>query len=133
MTDDAVDTIRRLYQTYNDGDYATAFALLHPEAEMHQAVEIPDSGVYRGREAFASGLARWTDEWETFRFEPQEMRGAPGGEVLAHIKLVGTAKRTGIPIDREVWHAWTVRDGLGFRCRVFFDRDAALAAVGLGG
>ncbi len=64
--------------------------------------------------------------------EALDFRSAPDGEILVQIRLLGTGKQTGLPSTRDdVFQVWTVREGKAFRCRVFFDRDEALEAVGL--
>lgn len=47
------------------------------------------------------------------------------------VHLSGRAKASGITLDRIAFHLWTFRDGMPWRCDVFFEEHAALEAAGL--
>ena len=49
--------------------------------------------------------------------------------VLVHVSVVGT--ESGIPVEMEVAHEFTIRDGLVVYFKVYVDRDEALAASGI--
>ena len=40
MTQDNVEVVRDLYETYNRGDFELATEMLHPEVELHQPPEL---------------------------------------------------------------------------------------------
>ena len=101
---------------------------LHPEAEMHQAREIPDTDDYYGREEFLRGVGRWLEEWEMFRFLPEELVDC-GDRTLMRIRLLGRAKGSGIELDQTIFHVWAFRDGMPWRCEAFFDEGEALKAA----
>jgi hypothetical protein len=60
MSQENLEQLRRLYRTRTFEEFAES---LHPDAEMHQAREVPDVDDYHGREEFVRGTRRWLEEW----------------------------------------------------------------------
>jgi ketosteroid isomerase-like protein len=85
---------------------------------------------FRGR----TGLQRWTETtrevWEEWRFETQRFLDA-GDRVVVLVRVVARGGSSGVSLDRETAHIWTVREGRLTRIQVYLDRGEALAAVGL--
>jgi ketosteroid isomerase-like protein len=85
---------------------------------------------FRGRQ----GLQRWVDVtrevWEEWRFETERFLDA-GDRVAVLIRVVARGGSSGVSLDRETAHVWTVRDGRVTKCQVYLDRSEALAAAGL--
>jgi ketosteroid isomerase-like protein len=127
-----VETVRRMYEAFNRGDVAGAAESLHPEAELHQPPEAPDSDSYYGREEFARGFALWLREFDQPRFEPQETTEAGEDQVIMRVRVSGRGRISGVETTAEFFHAWTMRDGKPHRCFVRSSRAEALDAVGLG-
>lgn len=123
-----VELLREMYSRRSLDEFGES---LHPDAEMHQAPEIPDTDVYRGREEFLRGLAIWLEPWERFRYVPEEISELPDGRVLVKTRLVGRAKSSGVELDQLIYNLWTFRDGKPFRCDNFFSEEAARQAAGL--
>jgi ketosteroid isomerase-like protein len=126
-----VELIREMYEAFNRGDYEASTAMLHPKVEMHQAAEIPDTDLYRGREEFVRGLTRWLAGWEPgFQYVPEDMIDA-GDRVFMRTLLRGRGRGSGVELEQEIFHVWEVRDGRGFRCWVFWEEGPAREAAGI--
>jgi ketosteroid isomerase-like protein len=131
MSQENVEIVGSMYEAFNDGDAERALAYLHPEAELHQPPELPDGGAYYGLAEFQRGLNLWLEEWESFRYEIEELTDV-GDKVLVEIRLWGIAKGSGVETERRgVFHLWTIRDRKAQRCDVYFNRPDALEAAGL--
>src|SRR5437763_11685479 len=128
MAQENVEIVRDMYEAFNRGDVETAWDLMHPDAELHQPPEVPDSDSYYGREEWARGFYRWFSEFDEPRFEPQEATGA-GEHVIMRVCVSGKGKTSGISTTGEFFHAWTMRDGKPHRCIVRSSRAEALEAV----
>jgi ketosteroid isomerase-like protein len=105
-------------------------AELHPDVELNQGQMIPDTGEYRGRDEFVLGVRRWLEEWDTFRFTPEEVVDA-GQRVFMRLRLWGRASRSGLVAEQAAFHVWTFRDGMPWRCEVYFEEEQARAAAGM--
>jgi ketosteroid isomerase-like protein len=67
------------------------------------------------------------DEW---RFEPERFVDA-GDQVVVLVRVVARGGSSGVSLDRETAHLWTLREGRVTRCEVYLDRSEALEAVRL--
>ena len=75
-------------------------------------------------------MRRFLDSWDDIRIEASNYREA-GDSFLVWARITGTGKRSGVGIERDVFHVWTFRDRWVVRME-FFDREAnALEAAGL--
>jgi len=125
MSAEQVELLREMYSQRTLEEFAES---LHPDAELHQAREIPDTDIYRGRDEFVRGVARWLEEWEGFRYIPEEIVELED-RVLMRIRLTGRAQASGIELDQVIFHVWTFRDAKPFRCQVLWSEEEARAAA----
>ena len=111
---------------YDDGYsdcFDEAFELVlppgYPEGEQ----------VFRGR----TGLKRWIEGireiWDEWRMEQERFIPA-GDRVVVLIHILARGHLSGVGLDRETAHIWSVADGRVTRCEVYFDRSEALDEVG---
>jgi ketosteroid isomerase-like protein len=130
MAEADVAVIREMLDAFNRGDVETSTALLHEDAELHQAAEIPDTRSYYGRDDFARGVARWVSGFERgFRYEPTELVDA-ADRVFVRVMLRGRGRGSGIEIEQEIFQVYEVRDGRAYRCWVYWDEDEARQKAG---
>jgi ketosteroid isomerase-like protein len=110
---------------YEDGYsecFAEAFELVlppgYPEGEQ----------TFRGR----AGLKRWIasirEIWDEWRME-QERFVLTGDQVVVLIRVVARGHLSGVGLDRETAHIWSIADGRVTRCEVYFDRSEAMDAI----
>jgi ketosteroid isomerase-like protein len=110
---------------FDDGysaSFAEAFELVlppgYPEGEQ----------TFRGR----AGLKRWiksiTEIWDEWRME-QERFVVAGEQIVVLIRVVARGHLSGVALDRETAHIWSIADGHVTRCEVYFDRSEAMDAV----
>ena len=127
MAAEDIELLRKAYAARSPEEFGE---YLHPDAELHQAAEIPDSDVYRGKEEFLRGLGLWLEDWERFRYVPVEVLESPNG-IYMNLKMVGRGKGSGVKLEQQVFNIWDMRDGLAWRCMVFWDEDSARRYAGL--
>ena len=70
------------------------------------------------------------EAWSEWRFVPERFFDA-GDRVLVFVHVVAVGRESGVPIDLETAHLWTIRDGRAKSMRVYRDRSEALEAAGL--
>jgi uncharacterized protein len=125
---DATDTIVASYESLNESDIDAAMGALAEDAEWHESEVLPDTGVYRGRDAIHAFLTDFLGHWERFHQTVEEVR-QEGHRVLVMIHLEATGKGSAADVDARYAHLWTVSEGRGVRVDAFYDRDEALAAL----
>jgi ketosteroid isomerase-like protein len=104
-------------------------ALVDEQFELHLPATYPEGAqVFRGRE----GLKRWTEKtrevWDEWRFEVERYIEADD-RVLALVHVVAEGGLSGVPLERDTAHIWTLADGKVTRCEVYLDRADALKLV----
>jgi ketosteroid isomerase-like protein len=134
MSQENVETVRRLQEAWNADDLDAFLAELDPEVEWHPSIEPALEGketTYRGLD---DARKAWDDyrggAWERLAFQMQEIRDL--GEsvlVLGHLEVIG--RTTGIEFRAELGQVITCRAGKILRSQDFLSHAEALAAAGL--
>ena len=105
----------------------------HPEIEWVWA-DGPTPGRSTGPDGTAAAFRHWAAAWEDFRIEADEYRELDDERVLVLTRRSGRGKTSGLELDKlqtrgaSVFH---VCDGKVTRYVVYWDRDRALADLGL--
>ena len=130
MSQENVEIVQERYRLVNEGGFAAIADFLDPAFEM----DAPQ-GVESRQAHDKAGLRDWfqkMDEiWEELRFDPREVSQVDSERVLAVVRTSGRAKGSGIEIDQELTHVWTLRRGKVFRINTYSTKQEALEAAGL--
>jgi ketosteroid isomerase-like protein len=118
------------YARFNAGEQIPELWFWHPDAEYHAAREDPDSAVHRGIDAIRRQFASWLDAYPDLTVEPGEARGQ-GDKVFLWVRFAGHGAASGAPLEMELAHVYTLRDGKAVRAVEYMDRDEAVQAAGL--
>ena len=115
------EALDRLFGDYVDDRFELHLPPDYPEGEQ----------VLRGREGMTAFGAVLRETWSEWRFVPERFLDADD-RVLVFARLVTVGHESGVPIELETNHVWTVRNGRATSMCVYRDRLRALQAVGLG-
>jgi ketosteroid isomerase-like protein len=129
MSEANVELVRTIYDRMRAGDVDGALALQDSEIEVHDRPEVPDPQVYRGHEGVLASLRVSQVEFEDLDIVPEEFLGV-GDRVVVVFRFQGRGRRSGIRIEEQLAHLWTIRDGRAVRMEVHSGRDEALRAAG---
>jgi ketosteroid isomerase-like protein len=69
--------------------------------------------------------------WERLAFDATEISELDEDRVIAVVHTAGRAKATGIEIDQELTHVWTMRGGKAVRLETYSTKREALEAAGV--
>ena len=108
-----------------------AFEFFHPEIEVQEDPRFPEAGVFRGKDAVRSYFAQFTEQFDEFRFEFEDVLDAGDDRVVLLFHLHGRGKDSGAVFEERPAWVQTIRDGKVVRIDAFLDRREALEAVGL--
>ena len=128
MSTDVKRTVVASYEALNRGDIDETMDVLAENAEWHESEELPDTGIYRGRETIRAFLTDFLASWERFHQTVEEARQA-GDRVLVMIHLEAKGRGSAVEVNARYAHLWTISEGRGIRVDAFYDRDAAAAAL----
>jgi ketosteroid isomerase-like protein len=116
------ELVERAYAAFNAGDVESFMAVLHPDAEWHWPPGVADTDVYRGAEEIVRATRIWTDAWENFRMEPEEVLER-GEQLFVAARYSGRGRTSGLAIDQLVAHVWEFAGEQAVRMRMFGDVD----------
>ena len=127
-----LDLVRSIYAGWERGDFSSS-EWAHPEIE-HVDADGPLGGGTGGFERLGHGVREFLSAWEEFRLEADELRELDAERVLALDHRTGRSKTSGLELGQmrtkgaRLFH---IRDGKVTRLIVYFDRERALAQLGL--
>ena len=130
MTETNLQLIQTVYEAFGRGDVPFIASKVRPEARWDFNVtssDVPWHVPVSGPAEVPKFLAAFLGNVELEAFEPRQFIAA-GDDVVAHIRIAYTVKRTGKRVDEEQLHWWTVRDGRIARLRHFEDTAQVMAA-----
>ena len=128
---DDVETLRGAYEALNEGDVERALAVLDEDAEWCEHSDLPEAGLYQGKDAIRDFLHDFLESWQEFKQETEEL--IPGdGRVLIMLRSKVRGKGSGVAVEGEYAHLWTMENGRGVRVDAYFDRREALRALRAG-
>jgi ketosteroid isomerase-like protein len=127
-----LDLVRSIYAAHGRGDFSSG-EWAHPEIEF-VITEGIEAGRWTGVAAMAEAWRDYLGAWKHYRVEAEEFRELDGERVLVLYHLSGRGKTSGLEIGQvgakgaDLLH---VRDGKVTRYVVYWDRERALADLGL--
>ena len=130
MSRENVEIVRAAYEAVERGDIDEATSLIHPEIEFHTYVRSPEAGVYRGRDAVKKYNEVLFDQFESIRFEIEDLVDA-GERVVITTTQHAVPKGGQAEMSVQVCEVWTVREGLLAERHSYSTREQALEAAGL--
>jgi ketosteroid isomerase-like protein len=127
-----LDLVRSIYAAWERGDFRGA-DWAEPEIEFVVA-DGPSPGTWKGLTGMAESTRDYLGAWADFGLEAEEYRELDGKRVLVLMLRRGRGRTSGLELGKvgaksaSVFH---IRDGSVTRLVLYFDRDRALADLGL--
>jgi ketosteroid isomerase-like protein len=124
-----VDLVRSIYSAWERGDWGRCdWASGDIEYEYVGGPE-PRSGT--GLSGLASGIRDWLGAWDDWRLEAVEFRDIDGEHVFVTTTNLGRGKASGLQVESRGANLFRLCDGKVTRLVSYWDRDDALADLGL--
>jgi ketosteroid isomerase-like protein len=125
-----LDLVRSIYAAWERGDFSSA-EWAHPEIEFAFA-DGPEPGRWTGLTEMAEHYGDWLRAWKDFRAEPEEYIVVDSERILVLVHNSGRGRTSGLELEqRSVANFFEIRGGRVTRLVLFWDRERALADVGL--
>jgi ketosteroid isomerase-like protein len=129
MSQENVEIAKRAVDAFNRGDIDEAFALLDPNVRWTTADDEPDPQTYVGHDGVGQLIASLLDIWEQgFTMKAHEFIDL-GDVVVVPFTSHVQARGSGVALDAEETHVFTVDDGKIVRVREYRTKHAALQAL----
>jgi ketosteroid isomerase-like protein len=126
------DLVRSIYADWERGDFSST-EWAHPEID-YEIADGRQPGIWKGRTEMAEGFRDFLGGLEEYRLEAEEFRELDADRVVAITRNTGHGKISGLNLGdlpgngAPVFH---VRDGLVAKVTFYWDRERALADLGL--
>lgn len=127
-----LELVRSIYGAWARGDFSPA-AWAQPDIEFVRA-DGPSPRRWTGTAGLVAGTRDWLSAWQELRVEAVEYRELDEERVLVLVHSSGRGKASGLEVGQlrtNEAHLFHVRDGKVKRLVHYFDRERALADLGL--
>ena len=133
MSQENVELVRRAVEAFNRRDFAALADYSDEELEFVSVIAAVDgeAAEFRGREIWVNYFAVMDEMWDGWHVADLQVWDAGDDQVAAILRMRGTGKQSGAPIQQEVGIAYRIRAGKLWRMRSYSDPSEALEAVGL--
>jgi ketosteroid isomerase-like protein len=101
MSQENVEIAKRMYAAWNDGGPTTASIYYDPDVEWHEAADLPDVGVVRGRTAVLAYLDEWVELFGPTHVEVEELIPVDADRLLSVFRFQVEGSASGIAGDDQ--------------------------------
>ena len=131
MSEENVETLRRLYEQWARGDLSAD--CFDPDVEFSRiGAETPDmEGRWRGLDEVRAAMLEYIRVFSDLRIEAERLMDLGEDRVLVLSRQTARGKHSGVPIDHEFGDLFTLRDGKVVNFDTYWNRANALEAAGL--
>ena len=131
MSKENVEVVRAAFDAYLRGDDEGLVGFAHPDVEIQPSSDSTEGTPQRGHDALLRFFHEWESAWENYSIEPREFHDA-GDKVVIVLYERGRGPGSGIVVDDQFAHVWSIDEGKATRIEVFSHKRDALAAAGIG-
>jgi len=124
-----LDLVRSIHAAHERGDYSSD-EWAHPEIEYVWA-DGPSPGTWTGLAGMAETWRDYLSTWEEYSTVVDEYRELDDERVLVLYTFSGRGKASGLEMRGKLAGLWHVREGKVVKFVRYWDRDRALADLGL--
>ncbi|MEK6272568.1 MAG: nuclear transport factor 2 family protein [Actinomycetota bacterium] len=130
MSQENVDRVERAFAAFSSGDLETAFEFIDPSFEVNDRVVPEASPSERGPDALIANAGQVREAFGDIAWEPREIVDR-GDRILVRVHISARGLHTSLPIDDDVGHVYTMREGKAVHLDIFRTWGEALEAAGL--
>ena len=132
MSQENVELVRSIYTAWERGDFGAA-GWADPEIEF-VSTDGPTPGTWTGVAEMTEAWREVLSVWDDLRMTVDEYRDLDDGRILVLNRFSGRGKTSGLDLGQmhaEVANVVVVRNGKVTRLVTYWDRERALADLGL--
>jgi ketosteroid isomerase-like protein len=127
-----LDLVRSIYADWARGNYRPA-DWVDPEIEL-VVPDGPGTGSWAGQAAMERYWRDFLDIWRDWRVEPESIREVDNERVMAMVSFAARGRTSGVQLGQigaRGANVFEIRDRKVIRLTLYWDRDHALADLGL--
>jgi ketosteroid isomerase-like protein len=127
MSQENVELVREMYETYLGGDPERALQYFHPQVHVDFTIR-GDAPVRRGREALDEVVRTWVGTWDDYSEQIEEVLDL-GDTICLVATQRGRGKGSGVEIENRFAQLYEVEDGRITSLTMYMDPATALEAA----
>ena len=131
MSQENVEIIRSAIEAFNREDFRRLAEVCDEDFEFVSVMTALEETSYRGRNTWETYYNDMHETWEEWQVEDLQVFDGGDDRVAAVMRLVGTGKSSGVPVEATIGIAYRIRKGKLWRARSYLDPGEALEALGL--
>ena len=132
MPEENVELVRRLFSRWEQGDFGTAEFFDPGVTYIRVGGEgVGAPGSFHSIDEMWTAIAEWLRGWEGFRVEADQFIDL-GDRVLVLGRVSARGRRSGVDVNQQNGHIFTIDDGKVVRWEDYWDRGAAQQAAAHG-
>lgn len=124
------EVVRRAHDALNTGDVEALVGLCDKRFRLDMSDRVLNPAIYEGHDGIRRFYAEVKEVWETFSWEPIELRES-GDVVVTVIHSKGRGRGSGLELDRRSAMVWRIDSGIPVSLTFYRDPDDAFAATGV--
>jgi ketosteroid isomerase-like protein len=127
-----LDLVKSIYADWERGDWS-ASDWADPEIEFEMVGGLTE-GTWTGIVEMGRAWGKMVNAWDDLAASPEEFRELDGDRVLVLLHNTGRGRESGIEIEditTRSANVFTIRDGKVTRLTLYWNRDQAIAELGL--
>jgi ketosteroid isomerase-like protein len=130
MSQENVETVRRIYEDWGRGEFEAGTELYDPHVLLVLRPEFPDSGAYCGPHEIRKYMVEdFLADFQGVEIGGEEFLDA-GDSVVVRVHQRATGTESGAPVEMRYYQVWTFRGRSVIRIESISERAEALEAVG---
>jgi ketosteroid isomerase-like protein len=130
MSPENVELVKRAVEAVNQRDIEGYLACCTEDVQL--VTPVADvGGAYDGPDGIRRFFTDIGDAAPDFKIVIESLEAVGPDRVLGFMRVLGTGRASGIPIENATGNVYDFADGRIQRILIFFDRNQALEAVGL--
>jgi ketosteroid isomerase-like protein len=134
---DNVGIVQRFLETVNEYRVRrsawdeTLGRLYDPDVDYYPVRKFPDSKPCHGVDEMRAYYDSYWEAWETFDFDVLDLEAVGDDRVLAHMRLSGSGRGSGMEMAGDLYAGYWVRNGRIFRHEDHLTEAGARRGLGL--
>ena len=128
MSNENLEVVRRGYAAFHAGGPRAIAEFLDEQVVWRTPAEVPEAGVYRGRETVVNYIQSLVEVFDELHVEPRELV-AVGDHVVAVVGYHSRAGGSGVELDWEETVVWSFRAGRVIEFAPYPSKQEALRAL----
>jgi ketosteroid isomerase-like protein len=127
VPDERRELVSTVYERWNLNDGDLALELFDPDVEIRQQPYVFDTaGTFHGHEGLVGSARELRASFRSIDWRPQRWT-EHADWLLVELEVTAIGSHSGIPVEREVVHAWRFRDGRVSDLRVYSTKSEMTA------